>query len=314
VIDTIRDILETKIQGNVDIERAHRMGPKRDKGSRIIVARLSRQDDVDYILEKTRPPKGTVFNKLAIRVTPQLPNDLRHARAKMHYLADEFRSANNRVKIKVYEDKFTVDGTTRRDKVTPPTTGQILEIDQAEMSQLRDYKFICSDEKMVKGSSFRIYIHPARSIEDVRTAYKAILAIPEAAKCTHVISAYNLQGTGKGYQDDGDFGFGQQMLRTMIDKGQDGYVFFLTRQYGGTHLGRKRFQIVHELIKQAIERVTIIGAPTASPPKATLPIATGDDQDDQESEMDMGLGATAGAMGRISTKGRLRGKIQTARK
>jgi hypothetical protein len=249
VIDTVRTTLEHKVQAYVDVERAHRMGPRREQGSRIIVARLSRQDEVEDVLAKTRPPKGTVYNKFAIRVTPQIPNELRHARAKMHYLADQYRSDDNNVKIKVHENKFTVDGVTKRDKITPPSAGEILSIEQAEMNELNNYKFICSDEKVVKSSRFRIYSHPVRSLKDVRRAYKAISAIPEAAKCTHLISAYKLQGNAQGYQDDGDFGFGQQILRTIVDKEQDGYVFFLTRQYGGIHLGRKRFQIVHELIK-----------------------------------------------------------------
>jgi hypothetical protein len=167
------------------------------------------------------------------------------------------------------------------------------------MIQLRDYKFIHSDEKIAKGSRFKVYCHPVRNLADVRKAYKAISTIPEVAKCTHLISAYKIDDKTKGYQDDGDYGFGQQIMRTITDKGQQCMVYFLTRHFGGRHLGRKRFQIVHELIIQTIERTTILGAPTASPPQMTPPIPNdnddGDDDDqERQSFMDQGDDWTQG--------------------
>ena len=66
-----------------------------------------------------RPKKGTAFKKIAVRVTAQILNDLRHARAKMYYLAQDYRDDNARADIKVHDDKIVVDGKTKRDNVTP---------------------------------------------------------------------------------------------------------------------------------------------------------------------------------------------------
>jgi hypothetical protein len=289
-VDIVGQLLLNKTGVRVDIERAHRMGAKREKGHRPLIARINRQDEVDTILLRTKPAKGANFDKKAIRVTPQIPTEIRHARAKMHFLAQHYRESDATAKIKVHEDKIVVNGVTKRDQITPPSAGQILEIEAPEMIQLRDYRFIHSDETVAKGSKFKIYCHPVRTLADVRMAYKAISSIPQAAKCTHLISAYKIDEKIKGYQDDGDYGFGQQIMRTITDKGQQGMVYFLTRHFGGRHLGRRRFQIVHDLLIQTIERTTTLSAPTASPPKSTPPIpnAQGDDEDDRQSFMDQG--------------------------
>ena len=284
--DLVRQLLSNKTGIQVDLERAHRMGAPREQGHRPLIARFNRQDQVDAVLLRTKPEKGKPFDKRAIRVTPQIPNDLRHARAKMHFMAEHYRETDSNVKIKVHEDKIIVNGVTKRDQITPPTVGQILEIDQNEMSDLRNYKFIHSDEKVLKGSRFRVYCHPVRTLADVRKAYRAISTIPEVAKCTHLICAYKIDEKAKGYQDDGDFDFGQQIMRTLTDKQQLGFVYFLTRQYGGRHLGRRRFQLVHELIKQTIDRTTTLGAPVVSSPKSKPPILNDDEEElDQDDDM-----------------------------
>jgi hypothetical protein len=45
--------------------------------------------------------------------------------------------------------------------------GQILSINEKEMN----YKFILRDETKAKGSKFRVYSHPVRTLRDVNKAY-----------------------------------------------------------------------------------------------------------------------------------------------
>ena len=58
----------------VDIERAHRTGPYTNDRPRLVIARMNRQDDVEHILEVTKPPRDARYDPRAIRVTPQIPN------------------------------------------------------------------------------------------------------------------------------------------------------------------------------------------------------------------------------------------------
>jgi hypothetical protein len=72
------------------------------------------------VLLRTKPVKGAIFDRRAIRVTPQIPTELRHARAKMHFLAEHYRENDASAKIKVHEDKIVVNGVTKRDQIIPP--------------------------------------------------------------------------------------------------------------------------------------------------------------------------------------------------
>ena len=105
--ETFRLLRTRGVPGNlIDFERVHRIGARREQGPdsqpRLVVARLARQDLADRILEITKPPKGTPFDKKAIRIVPHYPTELRHARAKMDKLAtmQERKIKGQKLKLK----------------------------------------------------------------------------------------------------------------------------------------------------------------------------------------------------------------------
>ena len=88
----------------------------------------------------------------------------------------------------------------------------------------------------------------------------------DALEASHNIAAYILPGGEKGYCDDGDYGLGRCILNTMKDLNVRGRVVFITRRYGGTKLGFRRFTIVQNLTKSVCQNedlrslVTYIGS------------------------------------------------------
>jgi hypothetical protein len=72
----------------------------------------------------------------------------------------------------------------------------------------------------------------------------------------------------------------------MTDKKHEGQNFSLTRQYGGTHLGNRRFKI-HELMKQVIECMENSDVLTLSPPQSKPPLMQ-DDNEDENEDMEQG--------------------------
>jgi hypothetical protein len=58
-----------------------------------------------------------------------------------------------------------------------------------------------------------------------------------------------------GWQDDGDHGLGKYLLRIMEEKSMSNAIVFITREYGGNHIGFRRFQIILQLFNQIVRQV-----------------------------------------------------------
>ena len=61
------------------------------------------------------------------------------------------------------------------------------------------------------------------------------------------------------HQDNGEHGAGRAMIREMIktDHLPDNIAVFITRQYGGTHLGPRRYKRMQEAMADALERYAL---------------------------------------------------------
>ena len=58
------------------------------------------------------------------------------------------------------------------------------------------------------------------------------------------------------YNDDGDFGMGRAVRDAMQNENARNIAVFVTRFYGGNHLGPKRFSAVKELVKTVLQSAT----------------------------------------------------------
>ena len=88
----------------------------------------------------------------------------------------------------------------------------------------------------------------------------------KASAATHLISAYWLECDDSfGYYDDSDHGMGKHLLSVMQHAEMSNCICFLTRDYGGIHLGYRRFEIVTELADDIYEQVQQHTKPTGLP-------------------------------------------------
>jgi hypothetical protein len=116
-------------------------------------------------------------------------------------------------------------------------------------------KFFISEVISERNSQFQLYCAEISNLEDARTAYRAISLDPFAASSTHIISAYWLESEEQGYYDDHDHGLGKHLLGVMQHADMINTICFLTREYGGQHLGFRRFEIVSELVDDIFDKV-----------------------------------------------------------
>ncbi len=75
-------------------------------------------------------------------------------------------------------------------------------------------------------------------------------SIPKCAAASHLISAHRLNDENHSWDDDGDFGLGRFIYKTMCEQNISNRVFFLSRDYGGIHLGQRRFDIAQQLVAE----------------------------------------------------------------
>ena len=81
-------------------------------------------------------------------------------------------------------------------------------IDENERKQLETIHFISSDVVDKSRSTFVAKATTVQSLQDVQSAYKALLLDPKSLAATHNAAAYILPNGDTGYADDGDHGMG----------------------------------------------------------------------------------------------------------
>jgi hypothetical protein len=236
----------------IDFELLYRRGAPRDSSDdapRPAIVRLHRRDLVEQILRnafKNRPGKNQP------RIVPHLPEPLRQQRAKFGTIGSKKYTADKNAKIKVKDDHVLVNNVKIKDNVHAATPDDILFMDVQTRATLQYIVFTTTNPISCKGSTFQIFLYDVHNEEQCRQAHKAIASIPQIASATHLISAYTLQSGEIGWQDDGDHGLGKFLLKTMEQRGLTNTICFMTREYGGTHIGRRRFEILQQLVDDVI--------------------------------------------------------------
>lgn len=109
---TVREVLANKMRidenNEIEIERAHRLGEKRDDGKpRPIVAKLLRYQDKEYIRKSAYLLKGT---KLGI--SEQFPKVIAEARKKLYPIMKKAKEGGHTVKL--IKDKLYINGQRYR--------------------------------------------------------------------------------------------------------------------------------------------------------------------------------------------------------
>jgi putative IMPACT (imprinted ancient) family translation regulator len=166
------------------------------------------------------------------------------------YLA---READKTAKVMVRNDYVLVNDVAIADDLTPPNAEAVLmrsHEDEEDMENVYIYSTqpICESE-----SRFQLFAAKVTSMEAANQAYKAIQRFRQAASSSHLISAHRLNNGKVGWRDDGDHAMGRKLYTTMKRKKMSNMVLFLARNFGGHHLGNRRFEIVESLVEEVAQ-------------------------------------------------------------
>ncbi len=241
----------------LSIEKAHRIGTSReDKSARPKVVNLLSRKDKEHIIQGWHA-KCRKMDESQVRLTNQVPFEIVQRRAKNYQMVNDMKAKapeGTEVKYRMQGDKLYINNQLIKPKVEKVTVADMFSLDMDDVGAAEDYPQGESKTLFDRGSSFSAKVIMTANINEVRKAYKTTVASPARAKATHNILAYSI-GNERSWEDDGEWGAGQFLTSWIKRKKLDNITIIVTRQYGGIHLGTKRYENIKEVCEDALKKV-----------------------------------------------------------
>ena len=231
-------------QQGINFDRVHRMGQYSRGKNRPMVAKFNPYIGKEIVLKHAKNlDKSKKFG-----VNEQLPRELEERKKQ---LLPQFKDAQkDQKKPKWSMDKLVIDGKVLQVK---KDTVMDININTTEIaSQIKVYH---APPKTFNNSSFQGHHTKISTQDDVTPSLHAVFADSRVARATHNIYAYRLKrGTSftEHYEDDGEWGAGRLLLKLLRDNHIEDRLVCVTRWYGGSHLGRARFDHILEAARQTL--------------------------------------------------------------
>ena len=267
-LQTVKDILKKKTYlteemiNSLSIEQAHRIGTintQTQKKPRLLVITCSSSSDKALIQAawnvkpQNRPPQPTSNKTFLPKVTSHLPPDILATRSVNIQMINNIKrkAGSQAINTKIVGQNAYVNNNLLKPLVTKPTVEELLNTETEERASMMKLPSQFSQVCIEKGSSFVAEAIKVRSVQQVRLAYKRALLDPTRTKATHNILAYKI-GDDISWIDDGEYGAGRSLSTWMTKEKLDNWALIITRQYGGIHLGTRRYDIMRDMAREAV--------------------------------------------------------------
>ena len=191
------------------------------------------------------------------RISDNLPEELAEEQARYRQILAANRDLpdGNQIPMQIKKGKLYVNNSIYQQQVYPPSATEVADTSEALLQEVKEFLMASPDEVTEQKSRFKVYVTSATSLQEVR---KKLLHIRKKhSDATHVSVAYRLSGLNKAYDegcvDDQEIGQGRRILSILQKKAVTDIMSMVVRYYGGTHIGKKRFDIPADLTNQAID-------------------------------------------------------------
>lgn len=244
-----------KVDTPVQLIQAYRMGQGK---TRPMVAKLKDTADKAKIFSKVSNLKQ--INKGRQKpyfVTDQLPEAMAEKKRYNHYLKMQNLKLPDAQQLPVAYDRgvLSFDAKPYQPPIKPLSPAQKCKITPERKRMLRDLEFIQGALHEESDSLFVGYASSVDSAKQVQDFYDALcVRVPDA---THIACAFRLPGTDittcQGSIDDGEHGAGRTLLNMLAKSKVHNKAVFITRHYGGRHIGAMRFQLIEKAAQEALD-------------------------------------------------------------
>ena len=257
VLTLLRDKMNMTVE-DTEVEVAHRLGAKTGTKPRTVVVRcvFALRDRVFQFTKNLKDITNEQGDSYF--VNPQLPEPLaverrdreeqyRSIKKSNARISDE--EAHRRVPVHIKNKVLYINKVPQKHHIFPPTVQEMLNVKPAVQDKMNAITFSESSTVVEKGSTFSAFATHVKNTTDVKLAYARIRQIcPES---DHVMLGYTLKNY-TGHHDNGEYGASKKILQKILDNGSANTAVFVTREYGGVHLGQRRFMYIERVAQEAL--------------------------------------------------------------
>ena len=115
---------------------------------------------------------------------------------------------------------------------------------------MNNMKFTRSEVIKERHSAFQGHAVSVNNTSEVKLAYRRIKQL--YLESDHIMLAYNAKGY-TDHQDDGEFGAGKKLDQIIAQSLMKNVALFVTRDYGGIHLGQRRFFHIEKVARDILK-------------------------------------------------------------
>lgn len=255
VANFLKNVL--KMDAQIPITKAYRLGKGQNKP---MMAKLKNPADRAKIYQKV--PNLKQANKGRAKpyfIADQLPESWAEKKRYIHFIKQQNKKLpiSEQANIAVDKGVLSLNGKPYKQPIRAPSPRELCSISAERKKMLRHLEFIHGSEEIADGSKFVGYAAEIHSVQQAQNYYDALrLRTPDA---THIACAFSLPGTAidanQGSVDDGEHGSGRTLLSLLHRNKANNTAIFLTRHYGGKHIGAARFQIMERVAQSALDKL-----------------------------------------------------------
>ena len=239
-------------KGSIQIDTTLRIGRRVDQKARPLIISFALLSSKKIIMEQHRKLQLSS----PVRITDHYPSEMREKRSVQKDTLKKYRDIyrNSDKPVKLVKDKLIV-GTkvTNEAFAVNPLTSSPQSVPQNQ-SQI-EHTFT----KEENGSHFQGHACRVGSITEAASARDALFQLPTVTQCDHIIYAYSITDPSgmkiNGNSDGGEWA-ASKILANLIEENQATNTFLaVTRKHDGPNLGQRRFAIISEMGKRALDKL-----------------------------------------------------------
>ena len=219
---------------------------------------LNNNSDKKYIFSNVTKLQGKKgVNDKAYRIDNQLPPKMREAKKKnRNFIWRNKKSVAEKLSMSVQKGKLIMEGNTYRPWIREPDVDKLVQLRKDEILELEEMKVIKGIPQIEGSSTFIGYVGDVNSFEDINRAYEYVRYMNMGAR--HIICACIVPGSNViesvDYCDSDEHGAGHRLLEYMESAELTNRVIFVARHYDGQHIRPKRFELIINATKSAVNQ------------------------------------------------------------
>ena len=251
VINFFKQQLE--INCDIEVKRAFHMGKGKKRPLCTVLGKVSDKS----IIYSNAPKLQGKYN--AQRGKYRIDDHLMPKRAEEKKLNRDTlwrnkKTVATKLAMSVKRGKLHVNDVPVQKRIKVPKTSDLIKLTKEEIVMLRDQSVTKGLPQAWGTSTFTGYVCDVQTFDDVNKAYEWVRFHYTEAR--HIICACKIPGMNmlelQAYEDDHEHGAGRILLNYMETAGIENRAIFVARKYDGQHIGPKRFDLIINAAKSAM--------------------------------------------------------------